>query len=70
MKNNSLIIMIAVVFAVTIAVALIIRVCFLDKYTEEKVPKEVITAASEEVAEENTKEPEDIISEDVKEDYE
>ena len=39
MKNNSLIIMIAIVFAVTIA-ALIIRVCFLDKYTEEKVPKE------------------------------
>ena len=51
MKNNSLIIMIAIVFAVTIAVALIIRVCFLDKYTEEKVPKEEITAVSEDVNE-------------------
>lgn len=69
MKNNSLIIMISIVFAVTIAVALIIRVRFLDKYTEEKVPKKVITAASEEVTEESAKEPEDIISEDVKEDY-
>jgi hypothetical protein len=69
MKNNSLIIMIAIVFAVTIAAALIIRVCFLDKYTEEKVSKEEITAASEDVNEKSTKEPEDIISEDVKEDY-
>ena len=69
MKNNSLIIMIAIVFAVTIAAALIIRACFLNKYTEEKVPKEEITAASEDVNEESTKEPEDIISEEVKENY-
>lgn len=66
MKNNSLIITIAVCFAITIAVALIIRICFLDKYTKETAPPEVITATTEE----STKEPEDIISKEVKADYE
>ena len=66
MKNNSLIITIAVCFAITIAVAFIIRICFLDKHTKEKVSPEAITATTEE----DTKEPEDIISEDVKADYE
>ncbi len=69
MKNNSLIIMIAIVFAITIVVAFVIRVCFLDKYAKEEKTPEVISAIYEEGTEESMEESEDIISEDVKADY-